>query len=487
MNCLLFHHNLNIFKIMDSLNSFSYKNPYYFVMEARKLLNDHGYVEFNEEVEWENIPNKFYVVRNDSSLVIVNKHDTSSALIVATHNDSPCLKLKPNTKLSRFGFDQVRAAPYGNVAYSTWYDRGLTYIGKILTKTIPTPNSTDSKIVSTVVAAAGSAVAIPSLAKHLGGLQITINPELHTVPIDSLKVPTSDNQSGQLIRDILSLSGISEKLKKLDQEWKKSPEYQADIEKNAKTETEKSNKKSDKSCSYVNDVLHIQPKDLIVDWDLSLIPSEPTRYIGTGGDMVAGYGIDVLASAIHSMKSFVEANDPEEGMNVLAIFDNFQINSNTRIGAKSTLLTSVFERIGCDSLTWANSRLLTIDNFYAYNPNEPTRFYNSDSVNAGDGLFIHSEMGRCGSANLNFKSQLLYLAKKKKIPLTPSNLPQYFSSSIAQDMETQINIETAIVGIPIIGLKTSRELAFNDDILCIQKLVSDYYNHFRSIPAIHDI
>ena len=455
---------------MNTINTFTYKNPYFFVTEAKKLLIQNGYVEFREDEEWTDLSiNKFFVVRNDSSIIAVNKHDTSSALIVSTHNDSPCFKLKPNTKLSRFGYDQVRVAPYGNMAYSTWIDRDLTYIGKILTKPIPPSDSPEPTIEKHFTAAASAVAIIPSLAKHLGGLQVTLNTELSLMPIDNLKVPTSNSQSGQLIRDLLSLSEVNDRFKKYQEELKQSEDEHD--EKNE--EHQKENK--------------LNAKDFLIDWDISLIPSEPTREIGTGSEMIAGYAVDVLASAISSIDLFVKSKDPDQGMKVLAIFDNYQLNGNTRIGSKSNLLRSVLERIGCDNVTWSNSYLLTIDNFNAYNPNEPPKVPYADTINAGDGLFIHSEMGRSGSANLNFKSQLMFLAKKMRIPLTPTNLNQYFSSSIAQDIETQVNIQSAIVGIPIIGLKTARELAFKDDIACIKKLVSSFYDQFASIPAIKDI
>lgn len=453
---------------MNMINSFSYKNPYYFVQEAKKLLIQNGYIEFHEEEEWLDLSiNKFFVVRNGSSIIAVNKHDTSSALIVSTHDDSPCFKLKPNTKLSRFGYDQIRVAPYGNMAYSTWIDRDLTYVGKIIIKSVP---PSEPKLETHIVAAASAVSIIPSLAKHLGGLQVTLNTELNLMPIDNCKVPTSETQSGQLIRDLLSLSEASDRIKKYEAQLKKSSEAE-------QNDDQKEDKKQQK----------LNPRDFLVDWDISLIPSEPTREIGTGSDMIAGYAIDILSSAISSINSFVKAKDPDQGMKVLAIFDNYQIDGNTRIGSKSNLLTSVLERIGCDEVTWSNSHLLTIDNFSAYNPNEPRKVPNADAINAGDGLFIHSEMGRSGSANLNFKSQLMFLAKKMRIPLTPTNLAQLFSSSIAQDTEVQVNIETAIVGIPIIGLKSARELAFKDDIECIKKLVSSFYDHFSSIPSIQDI
>lgn len=420
----------------------------------RGLLKSRDFVELREEDEWTDVSSlkHFFVVRNDRSIVIIKKHDTKSALIVATHNDAPCLKLKPNTKLSRFGCDQVRSAPYGNVTSSLWIDRNFLYTGQVVTRKID-----NSGLVRKTVLSAESTVIIPSLAKHLGGKTIAINAELNMQPIDSLreKGKSDDLQSKQLIKDLISLSCIQ---KDIDQYQKDHPESKVD-----------------------------QPEEYLVDFDISLIPDEQTRKIGTSKDMLSGYALDVLACAISSLNGFLNSQDPQTGMNVLAIFDNYQIGGNTRIGAKSNLLESVFERIGCDDVTWANSSMINVENFKAFNPNDPKPSDQSDPVNLGDGLFVRAEMARVACANLNFKARLMMLAQQSGLSMTQYNVRTTNLCSIAQDTEIQVNVSTAIVGIGVMGLYSPRELIFQDDIACLFKFISQYFDCFRNIPEVEDI
>ncbi|OHS98330.1 hypothetical protein TRFO_08899 [Tritrichomonas foetus] len=401
------------------------KNPYYFIDQARKSLLRHGYVELLEsDANWDQSIDRFFVVRMNRSIIAVKKHNTEKAIIVATHNDSPCLKLKPNTKLSRFGYSQVRVAPYGKIYNHAWYDRELRYIGQIVTKNNDDPDKFDNHIFITGAAT----TIIPSLASHLGGNSTSFNAELHIPAIDNLKVPLSKvngNQSGQFMRDLASLSGCNE--------------------------------------------------EDIIDWDISLIPSEPSRKVGTSKEMTSGYAMDILSSAIPALSSFIQTKKPLHGMKVLAVFDGSQIESNTRYGAKSDFLKTVLTRIGADETTWANSVLLNLRNYSANNPNtqkdeDESNLYDMQPCN---GVYIQSNDRSC--TDLNLTAMLTFLAKSENIPVKTFQSCFSFRPSIAQDIQTQINIQSAIAGIPIIGLGSPRELVFNEDVTAMMNFVNAFY------------
>ncbi|OHT16287.1 hypothetical protein TRFO_13295 [Tritrichomonas foetus] len=433
---------------MSKINSNSYKNPFLYVQKARKILAKAGYVEFFEsDPNWDTSSvNKFFVVRNDRSIIAINKKDTSSALIVSSHNDSPCLKLKPNTKLNRFGYDQVRVAPYGSANPANWMDRELLYAGQVIStrKNENSDNSNNTAEKHIFVTETATTV-VPMLAKHLSLNAETYNNELNIHPITNTQNLENDSlnekHSGQLLKDLASVAGC-------------------DVED-------------------------------IIDFDVALIPAEPTRRIGVSKDMVTGYGLDVLIGSLNALNAFVRAKDPQTGMNVLAIFDNFQITCLTRAGSKGDFLPAVMERIGFTSTSWANSSLLVLENLSAKNPNMPSTendpFPARTTCSPQTGIYVHAEMCRSSMANLDMRSKLNLLASNAKVSINPIPRPATSYFSIAQDIESRVNVESAIIGIPIIGLGAPRELAFSEDIADMSRFISQFYDGYRLLPSIVNV
>ena len=412
--------------------SFCYKNPYLLVDKAVRVLKEHGYAQLFEDQEWNNIPSKFFVVRNDLTLVAINKKDLSDALILCGYNDASCLKLKPNTKLSRFGANQVRIAPYGTQNLVPWMDRDLGYAGKILYK-LQKENKEDEILEKKVFLSKNTTTVIPSHSQSPYATAPTLNAELNFVPIDNVKLNDSDGlQSSQLMCDLASIVGCK--------------------------------------------------KEEIVDWDVSLIPNEPLRFIGPQKEMAAGYGLSVMASSLLPLIQFVNAKDPQSGMNVLYISGNNQLYGSTRVGSKSNFLVSVFERIGCNDSTYVNAHMVCVDTFDAPNPN--LSYHNEPfiNINSGEGTFLYTQTDRAYISNFNLKVYLNMLAKNANVPLKPITVQLF--STIALDLENNMNVETAVIGIPVIGKNSPRELVFENDFLSLEKLISEYLNNFRSLPEI---
>ena len=88
-------------------------------------------------------------------------------VIIGAHTDSPCPRLKPNTKATSADFLQVRVQNYGGGLWYTWFDRDLGVAGRVLVRR--GGNGVESKLSHELVKVDRPVMRIPSLAIHLDG------------------------------------------------------------------------------------------------------------------------------------------------------------------------------------------------------------------------------------------------------------------------------------------------------------------------------
>ena len=107
---------------------------------CKSRLNGAGYTEISERSIFKGQikqGGKYYFTRNDSSIVafaIGSKYEAGNGFIaIGAHSDSPCLKLKPNSKITSVGYQQIGLQTYGGVCIIVQYlllstHWNLTYI-----------------------------------------------------------------------------------------------------------------------------------------------------------------------------------------------------------------------------------------------------------------------------------------------------------------------------------------------------------------------
>lgn len=171
----------------DSLLSFlqASPTPFHATDSMRLALLAEGYVELIEEENWViEEGGKYFVTRNESSLIafttpVLDVSQTGWRMIGA-HTDSPCLKLKPNAHVNRFGYHQLGVEVYGGVLLHTWLDRDLSIAGRVTVKTAV------GDIVSRLVDFKEPIAVVPNLAIHLNrkvNEGFSVNPQEEILPI----------------------------------------------------------------------------------------------------------------------------------------------------------------------------------------------------------------------------------------------------------------------------------------------------------------
>jgi len=136
--------------------------------------------------------------------------------VVGSHTDSPGLMAKPDPDVVREGFRQAAVEVYGGPILASWFDRDLTFAGRVVTA------DRTEHLVNT-----GPVARVPNLAIHLyRGDMPEIDRQVHTQPILGVDRPllqlaaesaglsaedivaqeliTADAQRGEVIGDLLA-------------------------------------------------------------------------------------------------------------------------------------------------------------------------------------------------------------------------------------------------------------------------------------------
>lgn len=155
---------------------------YQAVDNAESVLLEKGFSPLKENEKWVlSIGGKYYVKRNGSSLIAFTVGNGDYFKIVASHTDSPCLKLKENAEMKTGPYTKWNVETYGGGVWYSFFDRPLKVAGRIVVKNGST--LTQKNVVSPYV------LTIPSLAVHMNrGVNegFAVNPQTDLLPLASL-------------------------------------------------------------------------------------------------------------------------------------------------------------------------------------------------------------------------------------------------------------------------------------------------------------
>lgn len=329
-------------KYVNELLNFIESSPtvYHNIHLIKAILNNFKYTELKENTKWELEPNKAYYVIRDGASIITFKTpiDIKGFHIVASHNDSPSFKVKPNGELNAGAFKKLNTEPYGGMIASTWFDRPLSVAGRVIVKT---ENGVETRLVNL----AGHNVVIPSVAIHLrGGQQMDIN----------------------LQNDLLPVIGLTDENNTFTKQLEK--------------------------CTIFSE------NEKILSHDLFLYNKEKGCVAGFDNELIMSPKLDDLECVFASLEAFLEAK-PTNKIMVCAVFNNEEVGSGSNNGAASTFLTDTLERICCafnldKYMMYANSFLVSADNAHAVHPAHPEKSDPTNNVQMNKGIVIkhHSSL-----------------------------------------------------------------------------------------------
>jgi aminopeptidase I len=361
--------------------NFMTENPTIFhaVNAFTQQLSSAGFEKLSERDLWtEKLKpgGKYYTTRNGSALIafsIGKEYKTGNGVgAVAGHVDALTAKVKPIPKLhTKAGYVQLGVAPYGGGLNNTWWDRDLGIGGKVLIK-----DSKTGKIESKLVKLDWPIARIPSLAPHFGAAAVgPFNKETQMVPIMGLD---NSDLPGQV-----------------------QPPQDSRIKAGTFAATQ-----PERLVRTIASELSIQEYTSIINWELELFDTQPAQLGGLDKELIFAGRIDdklCCYAAIEALLATSESTSPGI-IKMAACFDDEEIGSLLRQGAKSNFMGSVIERI-CEGMLYHEHANSEASNLPGHPPSAPTLGPNVLNQTLANSFLVSSDV--IHAVNPNFLSAYL--------------------------------------------------------------------------------
>lgn len=415
----------------QELIDFIKKSPscYHVIHNIAAELEEAGYEQLNEAKEWTlHKGGRYFVTRNQSSLIAFTlPEDTMGGfLICASHSDSPTFKLKSNYEMTVDDrYLKLNVEKYGGMICSTWLDRPLSVAGRVVV------NRGDG-IESVLVNLDRDLCLIPNLAIHMNR-QINEG-YAYNAQKDMLPLLGEGTAKGKLKELLAGAAGVEE--------------------------------------------------EALLGYDLFLYLREDGRIWGAEQEFYSSPKIDDLQCAFASKEAFLQAENT--GMSkVLAIFDNEEVGSGTKQGAKSTFLSDVLARIQ-ESLSLtkgesirqiASSMMLSADNGHALHPNHTDKADPTNAPHLNGGVLIkynaNQKYTTDGIAEALFKK----LLQKEEIPYQEyTNRSDIAGGSTLGNLSNEkISLNTVDMGAAQLAMHSAYETGGTKDTLFLVDGIRIFY------------
>ena len=410
--------------------------PFHAAATAESWLRAAGYTRLEEADYWNLEPGKgYYVTRNGSSVVAwrVPEHAIGGWRIVASHSDSPSWKVK-NDRVENDGCRRLSVEGYGGMIMPTWLDRPLTVGGRVIVKT-------EDGIESRLVCIDRDLLVIPSLAIHFQrdvNKGHTYNPQVDMQPL-----------------------------------WGPA---------DSRTLTD-----------LVAEELGVDPAD-ILDTDLQLVTRQTPTQIGPDGEFFMAPRIDDLECAATTLLGFLDAAAETDSVcaPVWAMLDNEEVGSSSRMGAESSYLRDVLDRIieavphsgQAMPRALANSFMLSADNAHATHPNFPQKSDPCAPVRLGGGVVLKYNASQKYTTNAVSGAVFRAVCQKAGVPVQvfTNRADEAGGSTLGNLQSHTLPIPMADIGLAQLAMHSAVETASVADAEAMTKAVAAFYRvHLRAL------
>ena len=123
--------NQNLFSFIDTATC-----SFTCIDSIKNKLIKNGYIELFENNKWNFKSGKYFVIRNDASIIAFNvgKNYSNNFNIACAHSDTPGFYLKPKNEMYEYNYLKLNVSPYGGILNYGWMDRPLSISGRVIIK-----------------------------------------------------------------------------------------------------------------------------------------------------------------------------------------------------------------------------------------------------------------------------------------------------------------------------------------------------------------
>ncbi len=308
------------------------------VKEIKRILLEHHFIELEENEKW-NLENnqKYFVTRNNASIIAFTLGNHDSFNITCTHIDTPAFSIKPKNAIYEKNYLKINVTPYGGLLNYAWLDETLSIAGRVIIKNKNT-------YYKEIVDINKPLLCIPSVAIHQNATaneDLSLNSQVDMLPF-------------------LSLTNTKEPIKKL-----------------------------------IGGQIKLKPNDEICDYDLFLYAVAKPTYFGLKNECILSPRIDDLACVYPALKGFINQKKNQNNT-IFCAFNSEEIGSLTKEGADSSFLMDILKRITAQeekelATILNNSTILSADNTHATHPNHPGNSDDNNEALLNNGIVISKD------------------------------------------------------------------------------------------------
>lgn len=423
----------------EKLLSFIDASPVNFlaVKNVCNTLLDNGFVQLHADEALKDLPDKFFITKNNSAVFAFHLGRQSMAdagfRIIAAHSDSPTFRIKPNAEMvGEGGLLRLNTEAYGGAILNTWFDRPLSLAGRVILRSADALNPQ-----TRLLNIKRPLLVIPNLAIHF-------NRQVN----DGVKLSKQKDMLPILgyVNDRLEADGLLVRL--------------------------------------IANELQIE-KEQIIDFDLYLYDTTPACLVGLNNEFISSGRLDDLSMVHAGMEAMTAESAKPEATKVLAIFDNEETGSGTKQGAGSNFLMSLIQRIvlaqggSLDDYYRSVEKafMVSADNAHGFHPNYAEKYDPTNHALLGGGPVIKINAAQKYATDAMSAAVFQQICERAGVPcqrfVNSSDIAG--GSTLGNILTSSIAINGVDMGNPVLAMHSVRELASAADHENCIKAFTEFY------------
>ena len=407
------------------------------VRNVCNTLLDNGFVQLHAEEALKDLPDKFFITKNNSAVFAFHLGRQSMAdagfRIIAAHSDSPTFRIKPNAEMvGEGGLLRLNTEAYGGAILNTWFDRPLSLAGRVILRSADALNPQ-----TRLLNIKRPLLVIPNLAIHF-------NRQVN----DGVKLSKQKDMLPILgyVNDRLEADGLLVRL--------------------------------------IANELQIE-KEQIIDFDLYLYDTTPACLVGLNNEFISSGRLDDLSMVHAGMEAMIAESAKPEATKVLAIFDNEETGSGTKQGAGSNFLMSLIQRIvlaqggSLDDYYCSVEKafMVSADNAHGFHPNYAEKYDPTNHALLGGGPVIKINAAQKYATDAMSAAVFQQICERAGVPcqrfVNSSDIAG--GSTLGNILTSSIAINGVDMGNPVLAMHSVRELASAADHENCIKAFTEFY------------